>query len=119
MALTWNWEDKFAEATYSIKNEDGTTTEYTCNWYDGNAWMIETYEEGDTYTVPSFWCDESHMKDCLGLSKGHEDNMYSGELNNTRIIKVTIWRDKTPHFKKIAAALTAAVFPEGITIEIR
>ena len=76
MSLNWDWNDKFAEATY--KYSDGTTD--TVNWYEGNAWMIEVFEASDdTYSVTSFWCDEEHMKRCLGISKNTYDGLVMGD----------------------------------------
>ena len=117
MGLNWQWDSKYAVATYMVKPEDGTDGEVTRNWYAGNAWMIETVEwPNDTYTVTSFWCDEQHMKNMLGLSKDHKDNCYADKY--VRLVKVTITKAKCPYFKKIVAALAAADWPEGITIEI-
>lgn len=111
MSLNWNWDEKFAVATYTI-NIGGKPTEYTVNWYEGNAWMIEIFEgSDDTYTVRSFWCDEEHMMRCLGLRKGY--NMVTGY---EALTKLRIDKTKTHHFKKLVAALAQA--HDNLTIEI-
>ena len=111
MSLNWDWNDKFAEATY--RYSDGTTD--TVSWYEGNAWMIETFERDDTYSVTSFWCDEEHMKRCLGISKNtYDGNIYDREGH--KLVKVRIAKGKTAHFKKIVPALALAF--DDLTIEI-
>lgn len=112
MSLNWKWEDKFAIATY----DDGDGTTFTRNWYEGNAWMIETHEyEDDTYTVTSFWCDEKHMKRCLGISgEAGFDSVYAA--SKYKPVKVRIAKGKTTHFKKIVPALAQAF--DDLTIEI-
>jgi len=68
MALNWLWSEKCGEAT--LKQED---KKFTLDLYTGNAFliMLTNYEKnGDTYwDVFSFWVDEQHMKNMLGLNK--------------------------------------------------
>ena len=109
MALTWDWDDKFAEATYRL-DLDGEAHEYTVNCYEGNAWMIELWENKDEYTLRTFWCDEEHMMRCLGLRKGYDCAI------KDILLKVRINKAKTAHFKKIVAALAQAF--DNLTIEI-
>ena len=112
MSLNWKWEDKFAIATY----DDGDGHVFTRNWYEGNAWMIETREEDEFYTVTSFWSDEEHMKRCLGIAKdSRHGNLYTLAVGDA-LVKVRIAKDKTHHFKKILPALAQAF--SDITIEI-
>lgn len=116
MALSWQWDNKYAEATYKVIG-DGGWREATYNWYAGNAPMVETWEPGDdTYTVTSFWLDDQHMKNMLGLSKDHKENCYAHK--ERRLVKLSVTKAKCPNFKKLMAAISAADFPEGITIEI-
>ena len=113
MSLNWKWEDKFAVATY--RRSDDTT--YTSDWYEGNAWMIECHDyDNDTYSVTTFWCDEEHMKRCLGISKNSAGgNIYARAIGDN-LVKVRIAKGKTAHFKKIVPALAQAF--DNLTIEI-
>lgn len=73
MSLNWNWTDKM-----------GTVTDkrgYKSNLYRGNAFMIAinewTNKDGENlYSLAWFFCDEAHVKNCFGLTKGYEENSY-------------------------------------------
>lgn len=72
MSLNWQWSDKMGEVTY----KDGSTKS---NLYRGNCFMIAVNEwvskEGvEQYSLAWFFADEAHAKNCLGLTKGYEDN---------------------------------------------
>lgn len=68
MSLNWQWNDKIGKAVYN----DGRVS----NLYRGNAFCIAVNEWEDNgsqlYCVAWFFCDESHAKNCLGLSKGYD-----------------------------------------------
>lgn len=70
MSLNWQWNDKMGEVT----DKRG----YTSNLYRGNAFMIavnEFKQDGeDVYTLAWFFCDKKHLENCIGLSKGYEEN---------------------------------------------
>lgn len=78
MAVNWNWKCKKGIITwfdeYSKKN-------YKVNIYQGNCLgaLIYDYKDEETkknmYQFMGFWNDETHLKRCLGLVKGH-DNLY-------------------------------------------
>lgn len=77
MSLNWNWNDKMGTCTVdNYKNGEvvGTTE---CNLYDCNGLFVTIYEfneDGkDYYHVIDFATDETHFKNCLGLTKGYED----------------------------------------------
>lgn len=57
-------------------------------------------------------CDKDHMKNCLGLTKGH-DNIYSS-LSLTVELKSSY-----RHAKEIATALLKAKFDNDITITLK
>ena len=66
--LNWNWNDKIGDCYY----ENGSTA----TLYKGNAFVIALHEYPDnTYQMAWFACDEEHMKNMLGLSKGY-DNVF-------------------------------------------
>jgi len=56
------------------------------NLYEGNAFMIMLWENDEKYELITFWADEQHAKNCLGLSKGY-DNVY------TTWKEMTFWLD--------------------------
>lgn len=72
MSINWNWTDKMGEVT--------DNRGYTANLYRGNCFMIavnEFQKDGkDLYSLAWFFADETHMKNCLGLTKGYEEESY-------------------------------------------
>ena len=108
MALNWQWSEKCGEMLF--RGEEGN--EYTLSLYEGNAFLIMLYEYKDEigedyYDMWSFWVDEAHAKNCLGLSKGY-DNIYHGE-----VVSVTFYRSYLTISKihKLSKLLVAA-FPK-------
>lgn len=100
--LVWSWNEKCGELKYG---------EYTSNLYEGNALMIMisewTNDDGvDQYQVSGFFGDKEHAKNCLGLSKGHE-NIYA----DCPWKKLTIYRSKSRNWKTFVEMATKA-FPE-------
>ena len=70
MSLNWEWNDKMGDCTYA----NGAKA----NLYQGNALVIAVCEyEDNTYQLEWFACDENHMKNMLGLTKGY-DNVFEG-----------------------------------------
>lgn len=110
MALNWSFKEKAGTVT---EIRDGN--EVTFNFYEGNALMIVTHEyeqDGEQYyNMQWFFIGEDHAKNCLGLSKGH-DNMF-GENG---IARLTIYRAHCRQWKKIIDLFTRA-FP-NIMIEV-
>ena len=113
MALHWQFSEQ--AGTVTMKNGE---QELSFNWYEGNALMIvlnEWEEKGERYwSMNWFFADEAHAKNCLGLSKGHE-NIFS-DCNNG-ITKLTIYRNHCRQWKKLVDLFTKA-FPD-IIITIR
>lgn len=105
--LCWTWDSKCGEMEYG---------NYTTNLYEGNALMIMisewTNDDGvDQYQVSGFFADKEHAKNCLGLSKGHE-NIYE----DCPWKKLTIYRSKSRNWK-VFTELAAKAFP-GIEIHL-
>ena len=111
MALHWDF--RFKAGTVTEKNGDKTAT---FNFYVGNAFMIVTHEFVDDdgvekYDMRWFFVGVDHAKNCLGLSKGH-DNMFGAD----GITSLTIYRDNCYCWKDIVKLFTKA-FPD-ITITL-
>lgn len=106
MALQWKWkEDRIGSMWKRGTNGKLFETEL----YDGNAMMIEIFRIGDEYYLHSFFCDKEHAKNCLGLTKGH-DNIYS----DCDDLSVELWGDK-----KSTIDLAVLFMKAGITVEYR
>lgn len=88
MALHWEWNKKVGECEVQQFFEN-SVKRYRLSFYEGNALLImlrEFHNDSgqDCWEMFSFWADEAHAKNCLGISKGCE-NMYETEymkLNN-------------------------------------
>ena len=77
MSLNWRWEDKMGTCVVDgYKN--GELTEVECILYDCNGLFVSLFEYKengeDYYNMADFAADESHSKNCLGLTKGYEDS---------------------------------------------
>lgn len=96
--IRWSWEEKVGEVT--AINHDGK--EYKLSLYQGNAYMVFIYEKDDYYHVHCFWVDEEHMKNMLGITKGHKENCHLD------IVKWSLSRSKCKYFDKITRALLKA-----------
>ena len=111
MALQWDFKRKSGTVT-----EKRGEREVTFNFYEGNALMIVPYEyekDGEGYyDMQWFFIGEDHAKNCLGLSKGH-DNMFGAD----GITRLTIYREHCRQWKKLVDLFTRA-FP-NIAIEMR
>lgn len=109
MALTWSWNAKIGE----FKATRRTNEEWKGTLYRGNALLIFLMEDGKQYNLYSFFGDEEHAKNCLGITKGH-DNFLEGELE-----EVTIYSDKTDDkYRKKLIGLLAQGF-KNLTIKIK
>lgn len=120
MALRWNWNDQIGELTVKqfINGKLGDE-EYTKSLYDGNAFLIilnewkEPTTNENMWSMYSFFADEEHAKNCLGLNKGHSNIFLEG---TTRITKIRLNKARARDWKKIVN-LFARAFDE-ITIEL-
>lgn len=76
MALTWDWNKRIGRARFWNGNE-----EVILNLYQGNAFLIfmkEFYVGGArNYELWSFFADKKHAKNCLGLDKEWNRNIFS------------------------------------------
>ena len=112
MALNWSWSDKVGELTTSDRNGNI----YVHNIYSGNAWMIMVDEWVDEktgskmYNLHNFICDESHLKNCLGLTKGYKNAVEDWGWQELRL---SADYKNTP---KIVSAIAKARLP--ITIKL-
>ena len=89
---------------------------YVHNIYSGNAWMIMVDEwldekTGDKmYNLHNFICDESHLKNCLGLTKGYKNAVEDWSWQELRLSA------DYKHTPKIVSAIAKARLP--ITIKL-
>jgi hypothetical protein len=115
MALIWKWEEKIGEiVTEQVIN--GEVRCFTKKLYEGNAFLIcineWTEKNGeDVYSLNWFFLDERHAKNCLGLTKGHE-NIFT----DTVIKKLRINTNRSRNWKKIVDFFISAF--DSIEIEL-
>lgn len=120
MALNWNWNEKAGEMIYTYMDNNGNVHEATASLYEGNAFLIflsEFEENGKQYwNMHSFWVDEEHMKNMLGLNpkKGYSTNEYYTGSYKAQTFRFN--KAKCRHLNKIVPALVKAF--DNITIEI-
>lgn len=117
MAIRWNWDEKCGEAIFKDLE---TGKEFTKTLYVGNAFLIfltEWNEDGkDMYALYTFFADEEHAKNCLGLNKknNYGDNMFENGI--TELVKLRINKQKCRYWKKIVTLFTQAF--DAIQIEL-
>jgi len=118
MALYWDWKKKVGEAIF--ENVEGKV--YTISLYQGNAYLIfineytETDKDGvehNMYNLHSFFADEAHAKNCLGLTKGYSNIFVDGF---TVLKKIRLDKSRYPHTSKLIGMLVKAF--DDITIEL-
>lgn len=86
MALYW---DLITDRIGEVEMADGTIL----NLYSGNALAICVREEIGHYYIAWFWCDEAHMKNMLGLTKGYDNCMAHWGITR---ISLSLAYKKTP-----------------------
>lgn len=70
--LNWDWTMRMGTCeVVDIKDK-----KHTYNIYQGNALMIMVWENETQYDVVTFWTDEKHAKNCLGLTKENKESIY-------------------------------------------
>ena len=111
--LRWNFDDKIGEAV--IRQGD---KEYTMNLYDGNAFLIfvdeyKDIEGKEMYSVWLFFADEEHAKNCLGLSKNSDGNIFD---ERNELVRIRINKKVYKYTKKLVDMLVKAF--DDIQIEI-
>ena len=123
MAVVWSWDEKCGDATF-VSKRPGSEKEYVTktNLYTGNACLIFlnewTDDDGnDMYSMYSFWVDEPHMKNTLGLNpKRGEDNYNYFDTPECRMTEIRINKAKCWQWKKILPALVKAF--DNLKIEL-
>ena len=76
--------------------------------------MNEWTENGtDMYSLYSFFADEKHAKNCLGLTKGHTNIFEDG---GTKFKKLRLNKAKSRNWKKIVSLFAQAF--DNIEIEL-
>lgn len=119
MALNWLWSNKCGEAVIK-QNWNGEDHIFTVSLYEGNAFLIfiHEYKDAETgkdmYQLHDFWADETHMKRMLGIDKKWKDTY--GTNHEKDIVKITFYKDKCRHLKKIVSAMAEAF--DNLEIEI-
>ena len=68
-----NWD--FTKRIGYVDVERGSQKE-RWNIYQGNAFAIMCWENDTQYQLMTFWADEQHAKNCLGLTRGYS-NLYN------------------------------------------
>ena len=116
MSLNWRWNEKIGEAI--IEQHIGEEKRlFTKSLYEGNAFLIflnEWEEDGkNMYSLYSFFADESHAKNCLGITKGYE-NMFEEGYDTLK--KIRINKKKSRNWKKIVTLFAQAF--DNIEIEL-
>lgn len=113
MALYWSWNNKCGELIVKSCTEE---KEVVKTLYEGNAFLIMLNEWTDEkcgssmYSMYSFFVDEAHAKNCLGLVKGHT-NIFADKITKIRLNKA-----KSKNWKKIVTLFAQAF--DNITIEL-
>ena len=70
----------------------------------------------EKYNVFSFFADDKHMKNCLGLSKGYENIFDDGNDNVLKMIRFNKKKIGKTNLSKLVSAFAKAF--DNITIEI-
>lgn len=113
MALNWDWNKKIG--TVDIFNYDEVRT---YQLYQGNCFLIMLWEyekDGkDMWQMHGFFADKEHAKNCFGLSKGYDENIYNTEYEQIR--KIRINKAKYRYTKDLVDMLIKAF--DNISIEI-
>lgn len=115
MSLNWNFDKPAGLWTIpaGVPGMDTKKKETTFNLYCGNAYLIVLSETKEEYNLVTFWCDKDHMKNCLGLSRGYRQNIYT-DWEGSHIF---LYEDNCPHARQIADALFRAF--DNITVTIQ
>lgn len=114
MALQWQWSEKCGEAIFHNLVADTT---FSVNLYEGNAFLIfiDEFKENDEnmWRMYSFFVDEAHAKNCLGLTKENSNIFDTGTV---RLEKIRINKKVYGKTSKLVNLLVKAF--DAIEIEI-
>lgn len=116
MALNWDWKDRIGYLVLDIPEKDNRWENVKVNLYGGNALMIginEWKEDGkDMYSLFTFFADEQHAKNCLGLAKNEEYIMHG-------ILEVHLWTDmKDKRINKLVKLWTEAIQKYKLDVKV-
>lgn len=98
MAVNWNWNNK--KGTLYCKNHKGQ--KYKLSLYHANCLGAILYEYKDSetdksmYQFDSYWNDERHLMNCLGLTKAYKEQ---GDLYKDSLIKIKLDINYKDNFK--------------------
>lgn len=105
MALNWRWEDKIG--TWKENAGGSMISEYSIYKCNGLAVVLHefTNENGtDCYQMHTFFLDEGHLKNMLGLSKGYTENCLDNlvgitltDCKTSRTILKNLYKAKWTH----------------------
>jgi len=103
--LCWSFKDKIGEATI-LQGED----EQKLSLYQGNAFLIflkefKDEEGNDKHSLWTFFADEQHAKNCLGLSKEGYESIFDSQ---NMLTKISINKAKYSYTKKLVDLLVRA-----------
>lgn len=89
MALRWDFNEP--GGTITFKNGD------VYSWYEGNCLVICLNEFTDEdgighYSLQFFFADLEHMKNCCGLTKGHENIFSDNPITEMVINKSNVYQ---------------------------
>lgn len=85
MSLNWEWSDKMGECIYDSSRQSAEHP-FVCNLYRGNAQIIAVNEFPDgTYSLAWFSADKQHLRNMLGLTKGHQNVFKDFEITKMRL----------------------------------
>lgn len=119
MSLNWDWNKKVGTLEAEVHFGKTVETEEV-SLYEGNALLIMIYEykEGDKdmYALWSFWADEQHAKNMLGMNKKGRftENVFDSDATKVKGIRLN--KAKSRNWKKIVKLLTEAC--DNIKIEL-
>lgn len=112
MALVWDWSEKCGEAIW-VERRGDKDVEFTLSLYEGNAFLIilNEYTDKETgkemYNLFSFFLDEQHMKNCLGLGKGADkSNMFCEDGQRMKAFRIN--KSRCRNINKIVPLLVKA-----------
>ncbi len=83
--VNWNWKEKMGVMYIIQPNTEIGDFKFKVNIYNGNCLGVLIYDykneetKKDMYRFWGFWNNLEHLKNCLGLTKGYNDNIYIDE----------------------------------------
>lgn len=117
MSLNWSWSEKVGTLEAVVDVYDGeklVKKPHTFTLYQGNALLIILDEKEEEYTLYSFFADEAHAKNMMGMNKkqGYTDNIVA----RWGWKKIRINKKKYSYTDKLVSLLVKGL--DNIDIEI-